>query len=78
VTSLITGGGPGLTRSEAMADRARLMQENATLTDALRVASAAADMFRTELAAALLITHPEPDSRLLEILRQRLYDWGVD
>lgn len=68
----------GLTRLEAMADRARLMQENAMLTDALRVASEAADMFRTELSAALLITHSEPDTRLLEILRERLYDWGVD
>jgi predicted protein tyrosine phosphatase len=65
-----------LTRLEAMADRARLMQENATLTDALRVASEAADRFRTELAAALLVD-PEatPDSRLLEILRERLYSW---
>jgi hypothetical protein len=76
VTSLSFGGGPGLTRLEAMADRARLMQENATLTDALRVASEAADMFRTELSAALLVTEPEPDSRLLDILRQRLYDWS--
>jgi hypothetical protein len=76
VTSLSIGGGPGLTRMEAMADRARLMQENATLTDALRVASEAADMFRTELSAALLVTEPEPDSRLLDILRQRLYDWS--
>lgn len=76
MTSLSIGGGPGLTRMEAMADRARLMQENATLTDALRVASEAADMFRTELSAALLVTEPEPDSRLLDILRQRLYDWS--